>query len=270
MTAPQTTVVVPVWDAYVAELLPEALASIQGQDARPQILVVDNASAVSVGELGGVRVVRADQRLSLGSARNLGLAHVNTPYVVFWDADDVMLPGTVAFLEAESAAHPEVVAFALGIMEEPSGKRHRHPRRWAPVLMQVPRAFALAHCIWSLYPTTGATLIDAELARAAGGFGDADSGEDWCLGVSLAFRGRIGFSARPGRVYRVHQHSMWTQHMTTKDQLRHAWAVRERICADRAVPGWVRAMRPLIADRSMACDPRARGARRPARYPKAA
>jgi glycosyltransferase involved in cell wall biosynthesis len=28
--------------------------------------------------------------------------------------------------------------------------------------------------------------------RAAAGYGDAESGEDWCLGVSLAFRGRIG------------------------------------------------------------------------------
>ena len=53
-----------------------------------------------------------------------------------------------------------------------------------------------------------------ELARTAGGYADAESGEDWCLGVSLAFRGRIGWSERPGRVYRLHPRSVWARHMT--------------------------------------------------------
>lgn len=239
--------VVPVWDEYVAELLPQAIASIREQDPRPDIIVVDNASAVSIADPAGATVVRAPRRLRLGEARNLGLARVNTPYVVFWDADDVMLAGTLAFLEGKIASAPGVAAFAAAIIEDPSGKRHRHPRRWAARLMRSPRLFALLHCVWSMYPTTGATIIDTELARAAGGFADADSGEDWCLGVSLAFRGRIAFAERPGRLYRVHEHSMWARHMSPRHQLRHARQVRDRIRMDRAIPGWARALRPLIA-----------------------
>jgi glycosyltransferase involved in cell wall biosynthesis len=242
-----TTVVVAVWDEYVAERLPEALQSLQQQGAPAKIIVVDNASSVTVPDVAGVSVVHASKRLPLGTARNLGLAQVETPYVVFWDADDVMLTGTLAFLEREIAAAPGVVAFSAAIIEEPSRKRHRHPRRWAPLLMRAPRLFALLHCVWSLYPTTGATLIRTEVARAAGGFADADSGEDWCLGVSLAFRGRIGFSERAGRLYRIHEHSVWARHMTPRHQLRHARSVRDRIGGDRAIPGWARALRPVIA-----------------------
>jgi len=88
---------------------------------------------------------------------------------------------------------------------------------------------------------------DAELARVAGGFADADSGEDWCLGVSLAFRGRIAFDERPGRVYRLVESSMWAQHMTPPHVLRHARAIRERIKMDPAISRWVRALLPLIA-----------------------
>lgn len=241
-----TTVVIPVWDEYVAERLPEALQSLR-QEPPPQIIVVDNASTVEVPEVSGAHVVRTPRRMALGSARNLGLERVNTRYVVFWDADDAMLPGTLAFLEREIASATGVVAVAAAIIEDPSGNRHRHPRRWAPLLMRAPSLFALLHSIWSLYPTTGATIIDAEAARAAGGFADADSGEDWVLGVSLAFRGSIAFSERPGRLYRVHKHSVWARHMTLRHEIGHARAVRERLKTDHGIPRWARAMRPLIA-----------------------
>jgi glycosyltransferase involved in cell wall biosynthesis len=247
VTVANTTVVVPVWDEYVAELLPDALQSVERQDRTPEIVVVDNASKIAVPELAGVSVVHASRRLTLGAARNMGLAQVKTPYVLFWDADDVMVPGTIAFLEQEIANAPGVVAFAAAIIEDPSGKRHRHPRRWAPLLMRAPSLFALLHCVWSLYPTTGATIIHTDVARAAGGFADADSGEDWCLGVSLAFRGRIAFGARPGRLYRLHERSMWALHMTPRHQLRHARSIRERVANDSAIPRWVNRLLPVIA-----------------------
>ena len=243
----QTTVVLPVWDEYVAARLPEALASLRGQDVAAPIVVVDNASEVQLPDLPGVTLVRSPRRLTLGAARNLGLASVKTPNVVMWDADDVMLPGTLGFLEAAIRSDPSLAAFGTAILEEPSGVRHRWPRRWVAVLVRMPRLFALLDGMWSLYPTTGATIMRTELARAAGGYGDAESGEDWCLGVSLAFRGCIGWSEQPGRVYRLHPQSVWARHMTLRDQRRHARAVQNRIRQDRGIAGWARAALPLIA-----------------------
>jgi glycosyltransferase involved in cell wall biosynthesis len=236
-----------VWDDYVSERLEQALESVRAQRSPPPpIVVVDNASTVPLPPLPGAWVVRAPTRLTLGEARNLGLMRVETPCVVFWDADDVMLAGTLPFLEAAISADLALVAFATAVVEEHSGKRHRWPRRWIKRLLRSPRRFAFLDSIWSLYPSTGATIIRTDLARAAGGFGDADSGEDWCLGVSLAFRGRMGWSERPGRLYRVHPGSTQSQHMAPGDMLRHAGGVRERIRTDPGVPEWARRSLPLL------------------------
>ena len=112
----------------------------------------------------------------------------------------------------------------------------------------MPRVFALLHCIWSMYPTTGATIMRSEAVRSAGGYGDADTGEDWFLGVSLAFRGRLGWSERPGRVYRVHGRSNWARHEADVSyQLQHARVVRDRVRSDTGIPGWARKSLALIA-----------------------
>ena len=244
---PQTTVVIPVWDDYVSERLEQALNSVRTQATPPPaIVVIDNASQVPLPPLPGAWVVRTPERVTLGEARNLGLNRVTTPYVVFWDADDVMLKGALPFLEAAISSDPSIAAFAMAVLEEPFGKRHRWPRRWVARLMRSPRRFAFLDSVWSLYPSTGATIMRTELARASGGYGDADAGEDWCLGVSLAFRGRIGWSERPGRLYRVHPGSTWAQHMAPDDLVRHAAVVRDRIRSDPAVPQWARRSLPLL------------------------
>lgn len=243
----KTTVVVPVWDAYAGSSLDAALESLKGQEAGFHLLVVDNASAIALPSLDGAEVVRADRRLSLGAARNLGLGRVRTPYVIFWDADDVMLPGALVALQRALDAAQELVAFGMAIEESPSGERHRWPRRWIGGLVRTPRLLALLHCVWSQFPTTGATIMRAEAARAGGGFADADSGEDWCLGASLVFRGRIGWTERPGRIYRIHSTSVWAQHMSIAHQRRHAAAVRARLREDPGVPAWAKAALPLIA-----------------------
>jgi glycosyltransferase involved in cell wall biosynthesis len=243
---PQTTVVVPVWDEYAGAPLTSALESLFGQGAA-QILVVDNASHTPIADRAGVEIVRAPRRLTLGAARNLGLEHVKTPFVVVWDADDVMLPGTVTALEHSIAADSRLAAFGAAIVEDPSGVRHRWPRPWIKRLVRAPRLFAVLDCMWSLYPTTGATIMRTDLVRDAGGYNDAEAAEDWGLGVALAFRGRIGWSERPGRVYLLHHQSVWARHMTAAHQLRHARAIRRRIKADPCVGLAVKLLLPLIA-----------------------
>lgn len=244
---PRTSIVIPVWDDYVGAALDEALRSVCSQDVDvpARIIVVDNASETPVDARHQAVVIRSPRRLTLGAARNLGLQEVRTPYVVVWDADDVMLPGTLALLEREIEAHPAFAAYATAIIEA-SGSRHRWPRRWVASLMRLPAAFALLHCIWSLLPTTGSTIMRAELLRSGGGYSDADSGDDWVAGVSLVFRGRIGWSEHPGRLYRLHDQSIWPRHMDVRHQRRHARDVRARIRSDLAIPMGVRATLPVI------------------------
>jgi hypothetical protein len=246
LSEPEVSVVIPAWGAYAGAPLQEALASVREQDTPARIIVVDNASDEPLGPVGEAEVVRAPERLTVGGARNLGLEHVTTPYVLFWDADDLMLPGTLGFLLEAISADDSLVAVAAAIVEE-SGSRHRWPPRWSASLARRPALFALAHSIWSLFPSTGATIMRTAPVRESGGYEDAAvSAEDWVLGVSLAHRGQIGLRDRPGRVYRRLGESLWQENRAPARQLAHAAAVRERLRADLAIPGWARASALLL------------------------
>jgi hypothetical protein len=245
--APLTTIVIPAWDRYVGPRMAEAIESIRSQDRPVRLVVVDNASAVELPLVPEHELLRIPTRVTLGAARNAGLERADTPYVMFWDADDLMEPGTVGFLEQQLARDPRLVAFGAAIIEAPQGVRHRWPRPWITSLIPHPRLFALIDCVWSMFPTTGATLMRTDVVTAGRGYSDADSGDDWCLGVALALRGRFGWSERPGRHYLQHEGSIWDTYGSARHQLVHAAAVRQRLRLDDATPAWLRRALPLIA-----------------------
>jgi hypothetical protein len=244
---PPVSVVIPAWDGYADAYLEEALASIVAEGPGPELIVVDNASSTPIAPKDDrVMVVRTPVRLSCGAARNFGLRSVRAPLVVMWDADDVMVPGTLRHLREGLKADPRLVAHAAAIVDSPSGRRHRWPRPWISHLTRWPRLLAVVNSIWSQYPTTGATIMRTDVVRAAGGFGESDSGEDWSLGVALLWRGRVGWSERPGREARRHALSIWKRSCTTRHLLEHSRAVRAALQRDPAVPRWCRIAVPLI------------------------
>jgi len=240
------TVVIPVWDRYV-EFLPAAVESVRRTARDTPIVVVDNASAVQLPALGCCEIVKAPSRLSVGAARNLGLEQVESEYVVFLDADDMLLDSALEFMLSRIAADPQVAIAAMSILDGATGERHRTPRRFAMRVARWRRSFALANSIWSLLPIQGCAIMRTEQARDAGGYPDADFGDDWVLGVSLAWRGRVEVSERLGRYYRLTEGSI-TGRIWDAQQLRgNARLVRARIRRDPGVPAWARALIPAIA-----------------------
>jgi len=242
------TIVVPAWGSYAGAPLRDALQSLRSQDSTAWILVVDNHSDEQLAELSGVQQVRAQSRLTVGAARNLGLERVETPFVLFWDADDLMLPGTLRFLREQIRPDPDLVAVAAGIVEGEPPRRHRWPPRWSARLAKRRRLFAAAHAVWSMFPSTGATIMRTEAVRSAGGYAtEIEAAGDWVLGASLAFRGRVELHERPGRLYRRLGESLRDKHAQPLNKLRHAAAVRQRLREDREVPAWFRRALPLLA-----------------------
>ena len=146
------TVVIPVWDSYAGAALEDALASVCAQQPQPSVLVLDNASVTPIAVGDGVRLLQTEQRLSIGAARNHALLHVTTPWVMLWDADDVMLPGTLADLLARADRDPAAVVIAAGILDGSTGRRHHWPRSWTRPLSRLPRCYAAVHAISSLFP----------------------------------------------------------------------------------------------------------------------
>ena len=240
------TVVIPAWDAYAGSGLLDAVASVQRQRCPHQLIVVDNASRSPLPPLPGATVLALGGRVTTGAARNATLQSIVTPYVVFLDADDELLDGTLELLVGvlDRAGGP---AAALAILDAASGERHRTPRRSAARLARRPPAFAVANAIWSLLPTQGATIMRVDAVRACGGYADRDSGEDWVLGTSLTLRGRISFDSRPALRYRARSDSPGNAPLRRRVLLGNAAAVRARLRSDPAAPAWLRRLLPGIA-----------------------
>ena len=243
---PDVSIVIPVWGPYAGAPLREALESVRSQDVPARVMIVDNASGGLADVPGADEIVRSPERLTVGAARNLGLERVDTPYVLFWDADDLMLPGTLRLLRSRIAADPGLLAVAASILEGDPAIPHRWPRRWVAPLTTRPRVFALCHSVWGLYPTTGSTMMRTAAVRDAAGFGDGEAGEDWVLGVSLAYRGRIALDPAPGRLYRQHAGSLWRQHNSVSHILGRTAAVRARIRHDPGIPAWAKLLLPAV------------------------
>src|SRR5690606_24635556 len=117
------------------------------------------------------------------------------------DADDTLEPGALERLAAPLRANPGVVA-VVGKVLEGDGRRHRLPRRLAPLLARLPRLFAIVNAGWLLFPIQGCAMYRAEVARACGGYGDTNEGDDYELAVALATAGRIVFISDVVRHYR--------------------------------------------------------------------
>lgn len=101
---PLVTVIVP---AYRAErYLPDCIRSIQTQsEGRWLLRVIDDGSPDHCGDIARA-FAATDSRITvisranggMSAARNIGLENVETPYVTFLDADDLLLPGYISTL----------------------------------------------------------------------------------------------------------------------------------------------------------------------------
>jgi Glycosyl transferase family 2 len=243
---PEITCVIPVWDTYAA-MLDDAVSSVRVQELPVTVVVVDNASAEPVRLPDGAEVVRLDERVSLGAARNHGLARVASPYVVFLDADDTLLEGSLGALLAALEREPGAPAAIGEIVDATTNAPHGTHRSLARRLARRPGLLAAAHCIWSLLSLQGCALLRTEAVRGAGGYGDANSGEDWTLGASLAWRGRVVFVDAPCLLYRRSTGSPHAGALPVRLQRANARRVRERVRADRAAPAAVKRSLPVLA-----------------------
>jgi glycosyltransferase involved in cell wall biosynthesis len=251
------TIVIPYWDLD-PQILLDAVGSLADQGATYRVIVVDNASAVPIPPLPpNVEVHRLPSRVSVGVARNAGLALVDTSHVLFLDADDQLFPGSIPFLLGQLEACPDAVA-SIGRAQAwrpdptvPARYRFRHLRRRfflrVTRLQRFPRILGAVNTIYMiLQPSAGVVRVDA--VRRAGGFSSDEAEEDWVLSALLPFYGQVIAGRQYVRRYRIRAGSL--NRIKSRDWRISAGARREmrrRLRRDPAVPLLIRASTPLLA-----------------------
>ena len=196
--------VTPVWGEYarflpkLADALEPFFVECERSIGAGKMLVVDNHSEDPIeAPTSRCEVVRTDERLSVGAARNRGLDNVGTSVVAFVDADDEPhVPALVEMVRAFHDAEGRVAGVFPGIRRvDPEGGRFLSgwPHRPAVALARWPRGFALLNMFINELPVNAGAVLNTSLVKEVGGFADMDYGEDWVLGARLAFGGRIKF-----------------------------------------------------------------------------
>lgn len=175
------TVVIPHYNQ------PDTLRRALGNTAEAAAWVVvddgsrdeDRECAFEIAHAAGARFEALPANVGPGAARNAGAALAETPWIAFLDADDVLLPGYRASMEAFVKFNPDVDAVRpgveiVGLDEATAAKLDPIRRRKAETVMP------------------SGLLVRAEIFRRLGGFptdpvfrGDA-AGEDVALINALA------------------------------------------------------------------------------------
>lgn len=163
---PEMTVAIAARNA--AATVRRAARSAAGAGA---ILLIDDysedatASEAKAGAGASLRIVRPQEKLGLGNARQTGLENVDTKYLMWLDADDELLPGRIERMLARLEAGADIVFDAAELRDGETGALVRN--------LGVPRFLSRPPGLLRLFernylPGPAWPALRTELARGVG------------------------------------------------------------------------------------------------------
>lgn len=195
-----TTVVIPVHD----ERHHEIVASVLSLSSAARVIVVDDGSAVPLAPVPGAEVVRREVAGGPAAARNTGASIVNTPLVLFVDADVIWNPDVWPSLLAHFDDE-RVGAVAPRVMSDPGPSvLARYERSESPLDLGAESARVRAGTRVSYVPAA-ALMVRTDALRRVDGFDESlRYGEDvdlvWRLdeaGIHCRYEARAVVVHRP-------------------------------------------------------------------------
>lgn len=201
-----TTVVIPCYNGakYVALAVNSALE----QSIRPgRVIVVDDGSTDDTSTIlrafgASIDVIhQTNQGVSV--ARNTGAHAADTPYILFLDADDLLLPMALERLASAIDTNGARVAYGDAYAIDAEGKRlSNSPMGYRPPGSNPLRSL----CAGTLF--AGCALMDRSLMQEAGGYSPGVShAEDYDLQFRLASRAKFTMVPEPIMEYRINPDS---------------------------------------------------------------
>lgn len=224
---PKVSVIIPAYNA--ARYLPTAIDSVLAQTCQDyELILVDDGSTDDTRAVAahyGVRVNYVHQaNQGVGAARNAGLDQARGDYLVFQDADDVLLPCKLEVQAAFLDRHPDVAAVFSDICQfwlDAAGQERRQAYPSTARLKQALNEPARAReilLIQNIFPPIAA-MVRRGCIQDIGGF-DPDralmSLEDWDLWYRLAQDYRFAYHAGLVAHYRLAENSLSKNPQTVK------------------------------------------------------
>jgi glycosyltransferase involved in cell wall biosynthesis len=217
---PTISVVLPVYEG--AETIGAAIDSVLAQEPPPlRVIVADDGSTDAIESVlatygDRVTIVRRPHR-GVAAARNAGLGAAAGDFVLFWDADDILLPGKLAALGRLGQERPDLDLLCTDLYFERDGKRAGRFGEVNPFPAQKQRTTILERCFVVQPAFRRSRLLEI------GGFDEAlATGEDWDCVLRLILDGSTaGLWDQPLAVYRINSGSLThSRPQTLRDRVR--------------------------------------------------
>lgn len=198
-------VVLTCHDKYL-KWLPECVRSINAQLPQPseKILVLDGVQPVDVtAPLAGWKIITGNWK-SPNPARDLGLRSCTSPWIIFFDADNIMAPGMImAMCRAIGKCDPSVGFIYPNLFDHDINLKEKK-------LRQFPE-----YNYWKLrsgnYVDTSSAWRRTALEQI-GGWSDSKSMDDYSIALQVTQRGWKGLHLpNPPTIYREHGSGRWKE-----------------------------------------------------------
>lgn len=219
-----------------ARFLGEAIQTVLSQTHPPdQLIVVDDGStddtAAIAAQFTSVDYIY-QKNSGLAAARNAGLRHISTKYVLFLDADDILRPTAIEHCLAAFAANREAAFVYGGFWLVDSERRFIAEKVPRPRTDHFAALLAVNHI-----QMHGTVMYQAELLRLAGGFDESlPCCEDYDVYLRLAKSHPIASYEAIAAEYRQHGGNMTRNAALMLKTVRNVLA--RQASAAQASPDW--------------------------------
>jgi len=212
------SVIIPCYNSlkFVADAIDSVLHSTISSY---EILVVDDGSTEPVApfltirypNLGNLKCIRQENR-GLSGARNTGIREAKGEFLVFLDADDLILPDKLKIQLEFLRSNPAIQV----VYSQSEWFKGDDPNQTFPVRFPIYEGDILPNLLYGNFIHVNSIMISKNLVLAASGFDESFKElEDWDLWLRLSVQG-MQFACIPSILskVRVHASSM------TSDQLK--------------------------------------------------
>lgn len=218
---PKVSIVIPCYNS--GRYLRQAMESALAQDYQPlQVVAVDDGSSDDTAEIlreyEGITVL-TQKNQGVSAARNNGVDRADGDIVMFLDADDVLLPGSVS-RKVRALQSQNGIGLVAGTAEyiDESGAPLKDAVDLKP---DYPNGISCADAMRRLPGPLSGWLIPKDVFVQAGGFDpQLRMAEDWDLCLRILSAYKCVYDPIPGVQYRETPGSASRKYVDTFDQIR--------------------------------------------------